>query len=478
MSYDSYENPLVSRYASKELTWIWSPRYKFTTWRKLWLALARAEKELGLPITDDQISEMESNLQAIDFKLADEKEREFRHDVMGHIYAYGAVCPRAKPIIHLGATSCYVTDNTDLILIKESMGVVHKRLSGLLGALADTAQQYKSLPTLGFTHYQPAQLTTVGKRVCLWLYDFLLDFHDLEDHMRTLPFRGVKGTTGTQASFLELFEGDHSKVVALDKRVGALMGFERTIPICGQTYSRKIDYQIVSTLSGIAQSAYKMAGDIRHLMNLKELEEPFEKEQVGSSAMAYKRNPMRSERICALARFVISLTGNTANTHATQWFERTLDDSANRRIVLPEAFLAIDAILRLSINVIKGITVWPVVIQKHIHEELPFMATETILMACVKSGGDRQRLHEAIRVHSMAAAQRVKEEGKANDLLERISNDPLFEAVHEKLVNLMDSHRFVGRAEKQVDEFLAEHVIPVLDRCRYTGESKEETINL
>ena len=479
MNYDTYENPLVTRYASKELTWIWSQRYKFTTWRKLWLALARAEKELGLPITDEQIEEMEANLHAIDFKLAEEKEREFRHDVMGHIYAYGAVCPQAKPILHLGATSCYVTDNSELILIKESMEIIRRRMIRLLSVLRDTALQYKSLPTLGFTHYQPAQLTTVGKRVCLWLYDFLLDFQELENQMKKLPFRGVKGTTGTQASFLELFDGDHSKVIALDKRVGSLMGFGQTIPLCGQTYTRKVDYQIVSMLSGIAQSAYKMAGDIRHLMNLKEVDEPFEKDQVGSSAMAYKRNPMRSERICALARFAMSLTENTANTHASQWFERSLDDSANRRIVLPESFLTVDAILRLSINVIDGITVWPVVIQKHINEELPFMATESVLMVCVKAGGDRQRLHEAIRVHSMASARCVKEEGKANDLLERISKDPLFEAVHDKLEDLMDSHRFTGRAAAQVDEFLSEYVTPVLDRYRHiTDESIADNINV
>ena len=468
MNHDRYENPLVSRYAGKEISRIWSPIHRITTWRRLWLALARAEKELGLPITDEQVNEMETNLKNIDFNLAQEKEREFRHDVMGHIYAYGTVCPKANPIIHLGATSCYVTDNTDLILIKESMEHIHKKLIKLLSSLKHLALGYKSLPTLGFTHYQPAQLTTVGKRITLWLYDFLLDFQELENRRKTLQFRGVKGTTGTQASFLELFDGDHNKVRALDERVCRLMGFSKTVPVCGQTYTRKIDYQIVSMLSGIAQSAHKMGGDIRHLMNLKELDEPFEKKQVGSSAMAYKRNPMRSERICALARFAMSLTENSANTHANQWFERTLDDSANRRIVLPESFLTIDAILRLSINVINGVTVWPLVIQKHINEELPFMATENILMACVKAGGNRQVLHEAIRSHAMASATRVKEEGKDNDLLERVSKDQLFEAAHGNLQELIDSNRFIGRSAEQVDDFILEHVSPILNR--YSGE--------
>ena len=461
---------------SEQLSWIWSPKHKFTTWRKLWLALAQAEKELGLSITDEQISELEANLHNIDFEVAQEKERELRHDVMSHIYAYGQVCPKAKPIIHLGATSCYVTDNTELILLKESMELIQRKMVGLLFALRDSALKYKSLPTLGYTHYQPAQLTTVGKRIALWLYDFLLDLRELEKQIDKLPFRGVKGTTGTQASFLELFAGNHDKVKALDQRVTVLMGFERTVPICGQTYTRKIDYQILSMLSGIAQSACKMAGDIRHLMNLKELDEPFEKSQVGSSAMAYKRNPMRSERICALARYAISLTENSANTHANQWFERTLDDSANRRIVLPESFLTIDAILTLATNVIKGMTVWPHVIQKHISEELPFMATEGILMTCVKAGGDRQQLHEAIRVHSMAAARRVKEAGKENDLLQRISGDPLFAPVHGQLETLMDSKKFIGRSVEQVDEFIENDVAPILSQ--YEDQQELEDIQV
>ena len=478
MPYDRYENPLVTRYAGTEISRIWSAQNKFTTWRKLWLALAQAEKELGLPITNDQIHEMEANLRNINFELAQEKERELRHDVMSHIYAFGEVCPNAKPIIHLGATSCFVTDNTELILLRESMVVIQKKLIRLLSSLKEESLRYKCLPTLGFTHYQPAQLTTVGKRITLWLYDFLLDFHALEDQIVNLPFRGVKGTTGTQASFLELFNGDQEKVQQLDKRVTDLMGFTKSIPVCGQTYTRKVDYQIVSMLSGIAQSAYKMAGDIRHLMNLKELDEPFEKSQVGSSAMAYKRNPMRSERICSLARFAMSLTENCANTHANQWFERTLDDSANRRIVLPESFLAIDAILSLSINVINGITVWPDVIQKHISAELPFMATEAILMACVKSGGDRQALHEAIRVHSMAAARQVKEEGKENDLLQRISQDPLFTPVHHKLEELTNANDFVGRSAEQVDSFISEDVNPVLNRYIEELGSNEEDLKV
>ena len=478
MSKKMYEHPLISRYASKELAYVWSPNHKFTTWRKLWLALARAQRELGLPIDRDQIDEMEANLDNIDFELARDKERELRHDVMSHIHVFGVVCPKAKPIIHLGATSCYVTDNTDLILIKENLGFIRRKLVRLLSCLKDVALSYKSLPTLGFTHYQPAQLTTVGKRVTLWLYDFLLDFQHIEDQVETLPFRGVKGTTGTQASFLALFNGNHDRVKALDQRVMGLMGFKVSVPVCGQTYTRKIDYRILALLSGIAQSAYKMAGDIRLLMNLKEVDEPFEENQVGSSAMAYKRNPMRSERICALARFVMSLTENSAHTHANQWFERTLDDSANRRIVLPESFLGIDAILTLAINVIKGIKVWPLVIQKHINEELPFMATENMIMTCVTSGGDRQRLHEAIRVHSMAAARRVKEEGKENDLLDRLANDSLFAPVHGKLKQFMDSKRFIGRASQQVDEFIAEHINPILDRYNDELAGEEEGVQV
>eukprot|EP01090_Pellita_catalonica_P012657 TRINITY_DN2810_c0_g1_i1.p1 TRINITY_DN2810_c0_g1~~TRINITY_DN2810_c0_g1_i1.p1 ORF type:complete len:425 (+),score=75.02 TRINITY_DN2810_c0_g1_i1:154-1428(+) len=407
---------------------------------------------------------MEANLDNINWEVAEAKEKELRHDVMSHIFAFGEQCPTARPIIHLGATSCFVGDNTDLIQIRDGMKILQTQLLQTITVMRNTALQYKDLPTLGFTHFQPAQLTTVGKRTTLWLQDFLFDYHALENFLDNIPFRGVKGTTGTQASFFELLNGDHEKVRTLDRRVTELMGFDRTIGVSGQTYTRKIDYQALQVLSGIAQSAHKMATDIRLLMNLKEIEEPFEKKQVGSSAMAYKRNPMRSERICSIARYVMSLTSNATHTHANQWLERTLDDSANRRLSLPQAFLGADVILRISGNVVNGFQVWPHVIRKHIDAELPFMATENILMDCVKAGGDRQELHEVIREHSMEAGRMVKAHGKDNDLLERIRKDDNFSAVHHKLDQMMDPKNFVGRAPSQVEEFIREEVDPVLLR--------------
>lgn len=486
-----YEHPLVKRYATKEMSYVWSPAMKFTTWRKLWTALATAEQELGIDISDEQLEEMRAKLYDIDFEFAAQKEAEFRHDVMGHVHAFGQVAPAAMPIIHLGATSCYVGDNTDLIQIREALKLIKRKLVQVIAILKDFAVKYRDLPTLGYTHYQPAQLTTVGKRATLWMQDLIMDLDRVNREIQDLPMRGVKGTTGTQASFLELFNGDHGKVKALNKRVCELMGFERAIPVSGQTYTRKIDFAVLSVLSGIAQSAYKMCGDIRLLANLKEVEEPFSKTQIGSSAMAYKRNPMRSERVCSLARYVMGLPNGAANTHASQWFERTLDDSAIRRIILPEGFLAADVILNLLANISDGLHVWPNVVKAHAMAELPFMATEVILMECmfwlciefvvvtcivlfpnalfwitligVKAGGDRQELHEAIRVHSMDAGAVVKGEGKPNDLMERIAKDPLFSAVHDKLESMIDPILFVGRAPEQVDEFILEEIDPILE---------------
>lgn len=473
-----YENPLVDRYASKEMNENWSPQKKFSTWRRLWLALATAEKELGLPVSQEQLDEMADHLDDIDFELAAKKEKEFRHDVMSHVHAFGTVCPTAMPIIHLGATSCYVGDNTDLIQLRDGLAIIRKKMLKVIELMSKVADQYKDLPTLGFTHYQPAQLTTVGKRITLWLQDFLFDFQRLEREIEDLPFRGVKGTTGTQASFLSLFEGDHEKVKKLNQRVSELMGFEKVVSVSGQTYTRKIDYLVLSTLSGIAQSAYKMAGDIRLLANLKEIEEPFGKKQIGSSAMAYKRNPMRSERICSLARFVMSLVDNAAHTHANQWFERTLDDSANRRISLPEAFLGVDVILSIVNNVMDGLQVWPLVIRKRVDSELPFMATENIIMACVKAGGDRQELHEAIREHSMEAGRQVKEFGKDNDLMERLANDPVFAPVKDQLGELLEPSLYIGRCPEQVDEFLAEDVQPLLEKYKNELNAEFDSINV
>lgn len=460
--YSTYQNPLTDRYASAEMSFNWSPQKKHSTWRRLWLALAEAEQEQGLAITDEQLGQMRAHLDDIDFEAAAAKEAELRHDVMSHIHVFGALCPAALPIIHLGATSCYVTDNTELIQMRDGMILIRGKMLKLFDNLSRFAMQYKDMPTLGFTHYQPAQLTTVGKRFALYLQDFQLDFERLESELANLPFRSVKGTTGTQASFLELFDGDHDKVKALEKRVAEKMGFDRIIAVSGQTYTRKIDYFVLALLAGIAQSAYKMAGDIRLLANLREIEEPFGKKQIGSSAMAYKRNPMRSERVCSLARYVMDLPVNAAHTHATQWFERTLDDSANRRLILPEAFLGIDVILSLLVNITDGLQVWPEVIAHRVAFELPFMATENILMEAVKSGGNRQELHEAIRVHSMEAARRIKTEGADNDLLGRIKADPAFAAIAGRIDDLVDPVKFVGRAPQQTEEYIREHIAPIL----------------
>lgn len=476
-----YENPLTSRYASREMSYNWSAQKKHSTWRRLWLVLAKCEKKLGIGITDEQVGQMEDHLEDIDFEAAAAKEKELRHDVMSHIHVFGELCPKAKPIIHLGATSCYVTDNTELIQMRDGLNIIRRSLLLAIAKFAKIAEDYKNMPTLGFTHYQPAQLTTVGKRFTLYIQDLLLDLERLDYELEKLPFRGVKGTTGTQASFLELFNGDHAKVRKLDDMVTKEMGFDKSIAVSGQTYTRKVDYFVISMLSGIAQSAYKFAGDLRLLANLKEVEEPFESKQVGSSAMAYKRNPMRCERICSLARYMISLPANPANTHATQWFERTLDDSANRRIVLAEAFLATDIILSVLANVAEGIQVWPKVIESHVRNELPFMATENILMATVKAGGDRQELHEAIRTHSMAAGRRVKEMGEANDLIDRIKADPLFAKIAKNIDKIMDPSKFVGRAPEQVDEFLKSEVEPVLKKYKSElteGEKKKNNISV
>ena len=461
-SFQSYQNPLTGRYASREMSYNWSPQRKHSTWRRLWLALAESEKELGLPITDKQLEQMRTHLDDIDFEAAAKKEAELRHDVMSHIHVFGALCPDARPIIHLGATSCFVTDNTELIQMRDGLKILLAKLLKVITILADIAEKYKDMPTLGFTHYQPAQLTTLGKRFALYLQDFVMDAGRVRAEIASIPFRGVKGTTGTQASFMELFNGDQEKVRRLDSLVSEKMGFSSSIALSGQTYTRKVDFYVLSVLSGIAQSAYKMAGDIRLLANLKEIEEPFEKSQVGSSAMAYKRNPMRSERVCSLSRYLMSLPVNAAMTHSTQWFERTLDDSANRRIVLGEAFLAADVILSLVANICNGIQVWPKVIQAHIMAELPFMATENILMEAVRAGGDRQDLHEAIRSHSMEAGKVVKAEGKPNDLIERLAKDPLFAKVAPMFQEILDPKRFIGRAPQQVEDYLNGTVRPLI----------------
>ena len=460
--FTSYQNPLTGRYASREMSYNWSPQRKHSTWRRLWLALAESEKELGLPITDQQLEQMRAHLDDIDFEAAAKKEAELRHDVMSHIHVFGALCPDARPIIHLGATSCFVTDNTELIQMRDGLKIILGKLLKVIAILADVAEKYKDMPTLGFTHYQPAQLTTLGKRFSLYLQDFVMDATRVREEIEKIPFRGVKGTTGTQASFMELFHGDQEKVRRLDQLVSGKMGFSSSIALSGQTYTRKVDFYVLSVLSGIAQSAYKMAGDIRLLANLKEIEEPFEKSQVGSSAMAYKRNPMRSERVCSLSRYLMSLPVNAAMTHSTQWFERTLDDSANRRIVLGEAFLTADVILSLAANICNGIQVWTKVIHSHIMAELPFMATENILMEAVRAGGDRQDLHEAIRSHSMEAGKVVKAGGKPNDLIERLAKDPLFAKVAPMFKDILDPKLFIGRAPQQVEDYLAGTVRPLI----------------
>lgn len=461
--YDKYENPLTARYASSEMQSIFSAGTKHKLWRKLWIALAEAEKELGLDITDEQIEELKRNAENINFEVARAREKEVRHDVMAHIYAYGQQCPKAKAIIHLGATSCYVGDNADIIQMNEGLKLIKRKLVNLLYKLSDFADGYKALPTLAFTHFQPAQPTTVGKRASLWIMDLLLDIQQLDFQMSNIKLLGCKGTTGTQASFMELFDGDHEKVEALDKKIAEKMGFASTYPVSGQTYSRKVDAQILWVLSGIAQSAYKFSNDIRLLAHLKEMEEPFEKEQVGSSAMAYKRNPMRSERIASLARYLMVDALNPVLTASNQWFERTLDDSANKRISIPEGFLAADAILSLYINIMDGLIVYPKIIEKHLNDELPFMATENIIMVCVKKGGDRQKLHEAIRVHSMEAAGIIKNEGGKNDLIERIAGDKVFDLTLEEIKEMLDPQKFIGRAKEQVEEFLSGEVKKVID---------------
>ena len=460
--YDRYQSPLSERYASKEMQYIFSPEKKFRTWRKLWIALAETEKELGLPITDEQIEELKANKDDINFEEAKEREKLVRHDVMSHVYAYGLQCPKAKGIIHLGATSCYVGDNTDLILMTEALKLVRKKLVNVMNELAAFADQYKELPTLAFTHFQPAQPTTVGKRATLWLMELTLDLEDLDHVLSTMKLLGSKGTTGTQASFLELFDGDHEKCREADRRIAEKMGFTDCYPVSGQTYSRKIDSRVLGVLAGIAQSAHKFSNDIRLLQHLKEVEEPFEKNQIGSSAMAYKRNPMRSERIASLANYVMSDLMNPMLVASTQWFERTLDDSANKRLSVPEGFLAIDGILDLYLNVVDGLVVYPKVIEKHLLAELPFMATENIMMDAVKAGGDRQELHERIRELSMEAGKNVKVEGKDNNLLELIAADPSFNLTLDELKKTMDPAKYVGRAPKQVEEFLSEVIRPVL----------------
>jgi adenylosuccinate lyase len=444
------------------MAYLFSDDYKFRTWRRLWLALARAQKELGLPITDAQIQEIEDHLDDIDYDTADRYERELRHDVMAHVYTLGEVAPKARPILHLGATSCFVGDNTDIIVLREALGHLLPKLAGAIENLADFAETHRALPTLGFTHYQPAQLTTVGKRACLWIQDLLMDLENLERMHARLAFRGAKGTTGTQASYLALFDGDHDKVEALDQAVAQAFGFERSYPVTGQTYPRKVDHELLSALGSLGTSVHKLATDIRLLANLKELEEPFATKQIGSSAMAYKRNPMRCERMCALSRHLITLTMNSAWTAATQWMERTLDDSANRRISLAEAFLAADGLLETLVNVTGGLVIYPAVIERRIREELPFMATENILMAMVQLGADRQEVHERLRTHSMEAACQVKERGESNDLIARIAADPSFAKIQSKLEDLLDPNSFVGRAPEQVDAFLSGVVRPAL----------------
>ena len=464
MSTDRYVSPLSERYASKEMQYIFSPDKKFRTWRKLWIALAETEKELGLPITQEQIDELKAHQDDINYDVAKAREKEVRHDVMSHVYAYGCQCPKAKGIIHLGATSCYVGDNTDIIVMTEALKLVHKKLVNVLNELAAFADKYKDLPTLAFTHFQPAQPTTVGKRATLWMQEFCLDLEDLEHVISTMKLLGSKGTTGTQASFKELFEGDEEKINKIDPMIAEKMGFRECYPVSGQTYSRKVDTRVLNVLAGIAASAHKMSNDIRLLQHLKEVEEPFEKSQIGSSAMAYKRNPMRSERIASLSRYVIVDALNPAITSATQWFERTLDDSANKRLSIPEGFLAIDGILDLCLNVVDGLVVYPKVIRRHMMAELPFMATENIMMDAVKAGGDRQELHERIRELSMEAGKNVKVNGEENNLLELIAADPAFGLSLEDLKKTMEPSRYVGRAPEQVDAFLGQVVKPILEK--------------
>ena len=462
---DSYISPLSTRYASAEMQHIFSENFKFRTWRRLWIALARAEQALGLDITDEQIAEMEAHKDDIDYATAEAREREVRHDVMAHVYAFGRQCPKAEPIIHLGATSCYVGDNTDVIILREASQLVLRKAAQVLRNLAAFAEQHKALPCLAYTHLQPAQLTTVGKRATLWMYELTQDIENLEFQLGRLRLLGSKGTTGTQASFMELFAGDEEKVCRLEQLIAGEMGFAACVPVSGQTYSRKVDAYFLSVLSGFAQSAYKFSNDLRLLQSFEEMEEPFEAHQIGSSAMPYKRNPMRSERISSLARYVITDSINPAITAGTQWFERTLDDSANKRISVSEAFLAVDAILNIYINITQGLVVYDRVVTRRVMEKLPFMATENIMMESVKRGGNRQELHEALRVHSHAAARRVKLEGGANDLIDRIAADPLFPLSREEIVSQLDPALYIGRSVSQVEEFLRGVAQPILDRC-------------
>ena len=473
---DGYVSPLSTRYASREMQYLFSDNNKFRTWRRLWIALAEAERELGLHITEEQIDELKAHAEDVNYDVAEARERVVRHDVMSHVYAYGQQCPQAEGIIHLGATSCYVGDNTDLIILRDASRLVLKKAAQVLRNLADFARRYKDLPCLGYTHLQPAQLTTVGKRATLWMTELMMDMENLEYQVSTLRFRGAKGTTGTQASFMELFEGDEEKVKALDRMVAERMGFARSVAVCGQTYSRKTDAYFLAALSGFAQSACKFATDLRILQSFEEMEEPFEASQIGSSAMPYKRNPMRSERICALARYVIQDAVNPAMTAATQWMERTLDDSANKRIAVSEAFLAVDAILEIYMNVTAGLVVYDRVVSRRVMEKLPFMATENIMMEAVKRGGNRQELHEALREHSHAAARRVKLEGGQNDLIDRIVADPLFPLTRGEIEEQMAPEKYVGRAPSQVTEFLDQEVAPLL--ARYPDEDIPGELNV
>lgn len=475
--YTTYESPFCTRYASEEMQFVFSAQKKFSTFRKLWVALARAEMKLGLDITEEQVAELEANVDNIDFAVAEAREKEVRHDVMAHVYAYGQACPKAKGIIHLGATSCYVGDNTDVIVMRDAMEIVHRKLVNVIANLASFADKYKALPCLAYTHLQPAQLTTVGKRATLWMHELLMDLEELEYRMSKLKLLGQKGTTGTQASFVELFNGDSDKINKLEQMIAEEMGFSACYPVSGQTYSRKLDYQVLSVLAGIAESASKFSNDLRILASFKEMEEPFEKKQIGSSAMPYKRNPMRAERITALSRYVMIDSLNAAFTAGTQWFERTLDDSANKRIAVAEGFLAVDAILNIMLNVTNGLVVYEKVITQRVMRELPFMATENIMMQAVKKGGDRQELHEQIRLHSIAAGKVVKEEGGENDLVDRIAADPMFGITKEEILATLKPEQFTGRSEEQVTEFLNDFIKPVLDANRdVLGEKAELSV--
>ncbi len=475
--YDTYESPFCTRYASEEMQYVFSAQKKFSTFRRLWTALARAEMKLGLDITEEQVAELEANIDNIDFEAAEAREKEVRHDVMAHVYAYGLVCPKAKRIIHLGATSCYVGDNTDVIIMRDALGIVHRKLVNVIANLADFANKYKDMPCLAYTHLQPAQLTTVGKRATLWMQDLLMDLEEIEYRRKNLKLLGQKGTTGTQASFVELFNGDSEKIKQLEKMIAEEMGFDSCFAVSGQTYPRKLDYQVVSALAGIAESCSKFSYDIRLLQNFKEIEEPFEENQIGSSAMAYKRNPMRSERITSLSRYVMIDVLNPAFTAGTQWFERTLDDSANKRIAVAEAFLATDAILNIMLNVTSGLVVYDKVVRQRVMKELPFMATENIMMDAVKKGGDRQLLHEAIRKHSMEAGRIVKEEGGENNLIDLIAADPIFGVTKEEILATLQPEHFTGRAPEQVTEFLNDCVRPVLEANKdILGEKAELSV--